>query len=537
MPCFAALALLGRTLGTVVLPWTSATGAGLAFVALTGLAVTDASEYPTFHGLWVEGHGVGMLAVAALVLLPWAIVRSHDDLRQLVCACSVSVLTFAGVVPVFDEGFTSITLVAACCSVAWAVVAGAVPPRWYAVPRVPLVGSLLVLAPVPAVLAAEALTNLVSVGSHFSAGWLVRLHPVHPVANPVLLPLGVAVVGLAAALTVPRTSRFGYAILGVTALTGFLTAALFPLPLVLFVTVLGPLGVLISFPSAVLTLVSLAELTAFAAYVMARRSGGARTVATYALPGALGCVLWVGGHVLGTPYEWRSLAVLVVLGLLALAVPRLELELAVAITVLAAAVTGVPVAADPSVSLAVHLTVAGALVTVTSLVHRDHRALAWLGGLLLASATWVRLYDLGVQAPEAYTLPTAVALLLVGLDRMRRSPELSSITALLAGLSLAVVPTLLWALVYPLSARAVFSGLVCLALLVRGSALRWTAPVLVGWVGGAALVLRELAPYAEQTPQLVIIGDAGIVLVASGITWEARLRDLRRAAGYLGRLR
>ena len=50
-------------------------------------------------------------------------------------------------------------------------------------------------------------------------------------------------------------------------------------------------------------------------------------------------------------------------------------------------------------------------------------------------------------------------------------------------------------------------------------------------------MLRELAPYAEQTPQWVIIGAAGIVLVASGITWEARLRDLRRAAGYLGRLR
>ena len=50
-------------------------------------------------------------------------------------------------------------------------------------------------------------------------------------------------------------------------------------------------------------------------------------------------------------------------------------------------------------------------------------------------------------------------------------------------------------------------------------------------------MLRELAPYAEQTPQWVIIGAAGIVLVASGITWEARLRDLRQAAAYLGRLR
>ena len=90
-----------------------------------------------------------MLAVAALVLLPWAIVRSHDDLRQLVCACSVSVLTFAAVVPVFDEGLTAITLAAAGCSVVWAVVAGAAPPRWYAVPRVPLAGSLLVLGPGP----------------------------------------------------------------------------------------------------------------------------------------------------------------------------------------------------------------------------------------------------------------------------------------------------------------------------------------------------------------------------------------------------
>ena len=61
--------------------------------------------------------------------------------------------------------------------------------------------------------------------------------------------------------------------------------------------------------------------------------------------------------------------------------------------------------------------------------------------------------------------------------------------------------------------------------------------MLVGWLGGAALVLRELAPYAERTPQWVLIGAAGVVLIASGITWEARVRDLRQAAAYLGRLR
>jgi len=77
----------------------------------------------------------------------------------------------------------------------------------------------------------------------------------------------------------------------------------------------------------------------------------------------------------------------------------------------------------------------------------------------------------------------------------------------------------------------------CLALLLGGTALRWSAPVVVGWLVGGALVLRELAPYAAQTPQWVVIGAAGTVLIGAGITWEARLRELRQAAGYLGRLR
>ena len=155
--CFTGLAVVGRALGTVLLPWTSATGAGLAFIALVGSALTEASDHLTLRGLWVEGHGVGLLAVAALVLLPWVVVRGTaiGDLRQLVCACSASVLTFTAALPVFDEGATAITLTAAAGSVVWAVVAAAAPPRWYAVPRVPLAGSLLVLVPVPALLAAD----------------------------------------------------------------------------------------------------------------------------------------------------------------------------------------------------------------------------------------------------------------------------------------------------------------------------------------------------------------------------------------------
>ena len=47
----------------------------------------------------------------------------------------------------------------------------------------------------------------------------------------------------------------------------------------------------------------------------------------------------------------------------------------------------------------------------------------------------------------------------------------------------------------------------------------------------------ELAPYAGQTPQWVLIGLAGTVLTLVGVTWESRLTDLRRSTAYLARLR
>jgi hypothetical protein len=535
--CFLGLALLGRRIGAVVLPWTAGGGAFLSGATFAVLAAEDASTYPTLHGLWVEGHGFGLVALAGLALMPWALAPHHDDLRQLACTTSASVLTVAAVLPALDESPTAVTLAAAGSAVVWAVASSAAPPRWYAVPRVPLAGSLMVLVPIPAVLAIQGVGNLFDVGPVFEGDWLVRLDPHPHIANPLLVPLAVAVVGLAAALTLPRYGRLGWTLVGIGYLTALVTAAQFALPLVVFVAALGPLGVTVAFPSAVLTLVALGEVVLLAAYLFARRTSDAAAVAGLVLPVALGGFLWVSGHVLDVPYGVRSLVVLVALGLLALAVPRPELALPAVVTALVASGAGVLAAADVSVSLAVHLTVAGGLVTVLSLVHRDLRPLVWPGGLLLAAATWVRLFDLGVHAPEAYTLPTAVVLLLAGLAWMNRDIEASTTAALLPGLTLATLPTMLWALADPLSMRAAVIGGVCLVLLVGGASFRWTAPVLVGALGGAALVVRELAPYAQQAPQWMLIGAAGAVLIGAGVTWEARVRDLRRAAAYMARLR
>lgn len=153
-----------------------------------------------------------------------------------------------------------------------------------------------------------------------------------------------------------------------------------------------------------------------------------------------------------------------------------------------------------------------------------------------AATVFSLLADRHVTVVEAYTLPFAAALLVVGVLHLRRNPE-SGTEALLPGLLLAVVPSTLLALGDPISLRAALLGAGCVALVLVGAVLRWSTPVIVGTVAGAVLVLREIGPYAGTVPQWVWIGLAGVVLTLAGITWERQLRDLRRAVTMIGRLR
>ncbi|QIG45562.1 hypothetical protein G5V58_24960 [Nocardioides anomalus] len=500
----AALALARRR---VVLPWTSLAVGGLAWLVLGLWALADVGT-PTLRSLWLEGHGAWLLVTAALALVLWPLAPA----RPLAAAVTVTVLTGTVGLPVLDEGPSAIGWAAVGAVALWAVVAAVTPPRWSVVPRVPLVGALLVLLPPVAWLATSAVTNLVTVAAPFAADAGVRLTPGAVELDPLVLSAGVAAVALALRLTLRRVPVWPLLALGAV-----LTAALYPLPLWVFVLVLGPLGVLVALPSAVLTLLVLLEVVALSAWRCRP-----------ALPAAVGAAVWTAGELLGTAYDVRSLAVLVVAGLLAVALRRPVADAVAAGTALVAAL-GVLAADDLSVALAVHLTVAGALVTL-----RGHR---WAGGLLLAAATWVRLRDLGVTAPEAYTLPTALVLVAVGAHRLWWDPDADTTSTLLPGLVLATVPSLLWALTDPVSPRAVLLGAGCLALVLGGAALRWSAPVAVGALVGLVLVLRELAPYAALWPQWALIGTAGSVLLVAGVTWEARVRDLRRTAAYLGRLR
>jgi hypothetical protein len=188
-------------------------------------------------------------------------------------------------------------------------------------------------------------------------------------------------------------------------------------------------------------------------------------------------------------------------------------------------------------ALTVGLTLYGVAGVLVSPLSADRRRVAWAGSVLLVLASWVRLFALDVDVVEAYTLPGAVALLVVGLLWMRRTPSATSWQALGAALGLAVGPSLLVALQEPTSWRALLVGVVGLLLVGVGVRLTLGAPLLVGGVTVALLALVNIAPYAAGLPRWVLFGGAGVALLLLGVTWDRRRHDLVVAQRYATRLR
>ncbi len=267
------------------------------------------------------------------------------------------------------------------------------------------------------------------------------------------------------------------------------------------------------------------------------RTDELRGVAAITLAPALAVLVWTTGLANDIDAYRLGVPVLVLLGLLAIARPKVEVEIPAVIVAVIAVPPAIFEANDVGGSLALHLVVAGALLSASALIHESRRDLVWAAVPVFALASWVWFGDRGVTDPEPYTLPIAAALTVLGLVHLRRNPDAGTEAALLPGLLLGTVPSLLWVLGDPLSLRALILGGACLALTIAGAALRWSAPLIVGSVVGAIVVVREIGPYAGDIPQWVWIGLAGALLTTIGITWERRLLEIRQAVGMLGRLR
>jgi hypothetical protein len=179
-------------------------------------------------------------------------------------------------------------------------------------------------------------------------------------------------------------------------------------------------------------------------------------------------------------------------------------------------------------------------VGVAVLGVRDDHRWGWLAGLLLAASSWVRLSLADVTAPEAYTVPPALALLAVGAWRRHRDPSYPSWTAYGAGLGLALGPSLLRSVTDAGNVRPLLLGLAALAVVAVGVARRLQAPLVIG--GGVLAVdaVVQLSPYLaaayDVVPRWVTIGVVGLLLVIAGATYERRLHELRRVGRHVARL-
>lgn len=248
---------------------------------------------------------------------------------------------------------------------------------------------------------------------------------------------------------------------------------------------------------------------------------------------------------LGAPARWAAFAVLVTAAVaagsagglrMARPVDAISLEaVAALIAVLALAMSA---ARPTTLSLALGLT--GAVVGGCA-VRPDRRPLIWAGALLGLAATWVRLIDLGVGTPEAYTVPAAALTLVLGIWRRHRQPELSSWLAYGPGLAALTLPSLVAVYADGTGAlRPFLLGLAAALIIGVGAARRQQATLLIGAVVLTAVAGHELAPallrLVAGLPRWVPLAVGGAVLLAVGASYEQRRRDLRRLTGALGRM-
>lgn len=586
---FALAAVAGRALALPVLTFGAAGGAALSWLALVAVGVLRLQDL-TVAALWGDlavWPLVAATVLAALAAVPRVIPR---EVRVVAAATAVFLGTLVITAPSFDESATRVALVELAVVAVFALVATRLPGSWAWTCAAPSVVAAIGLGVGVVRLAAVSMAELV-LNETWGRGVLDRLDgPDVPWTWPLLLPAGAIGIGLAAATLLvcsgrqPRAAILPGAVATVVALA--LMPPLYGAPLLLAVaalviaiTVLGVAAARLARArdrstagAAGLALVVLALLAGLAsdwitagllllvtaaavAVELGGRSGHLRTPWTETSPnpsttssdavvsaGALlapisaAGLIWTGGHLAGLDIAVRALPVLVVLGIAIVAKPLVERELgAAAAALLAVGGSELGTGVLDETWLAIDLTVAGVAATASALLHPARRHVAWVGLALLTLAQWIRLQQIGVETVEAYTLPLAAVLLVVGTVALLRGHD-SSMTTLAPGLGLALVPTLLQVLVDPVSLRAVLLGLACAALVAVGLARGWAAPLVAGAGVGALVVLRE-ATYAQVLPQWVLIGLVGLALTVVGVTWEQRLQEIRRVSTYVRGLR
>lgn len=406
-----------------------------------------------------------------------------------------------------------------------------------------------------------------------------------PIPSPGLLVLVVALAAAAAVLTARLAGGGGWALRVACGSAPVVLVAVpvglgLPYPLAPAVTVTGAAGLLwaasrwtggtaecaaacgllLSFTSAAWSLAGrTATLAVLAALALAsaasawrgrpaasaagsQRAGGVQAATAAAAVLALAAEAAAAVLAAGRPVGHAAFPVLAVAAATVPVAARLRdrpAGMAVEVSGYAAATAAVAMTWGSTGLLALSLALSGVLALGAS-VRADRRRAAYCGTVLLVVATWIRLADSSVTAPEAYSLPVTVPALLVGFLRRREDAALSSWKAYGAGLTATLVPSLVAAWGDPDWPRPLLLGTGALLVTLAGARYRLQAPLVLGGAVLALDALHELAPavmdVVAQLPRWVPLGVAGGLLLAVGATYEARLRDVRRLRRTLGRM-
>ena len=159
---------------------------------------------------------------------------------------------------------------------------------------------------------------------------------------------------------------------------------------------------------------------------------------------------------------------------------------------------------------------------------RPWRRLAHVAPLAALAAAWTWLAEAEVTVVEAYSLSAAALALAVGITAWWRDRQLSSWWTWAPGLLVAVLPSLVPALLDDV-ARAVLVSVVAIAAVAAGTAWRLQAPVVLGALALVALGVDAVAPTLAALPRWVLLAAAGAVAIWLGATVERRLRQARHA--------
>jgi len=219
---------------------------------------------------------------------------------------------------------------------------------------------------------------------------------------------------------------------------------------------------------------------------------------------------------------------------------RPQVSLAVEIAGWLVAAVGVLPGLSELVHASVVLAVAGALCGGVA-VRADRRPALWAALALGQAALAVGLAAAGVRAPEPYTLPAAVTMIVFGWQRARRAPEAGSWPRYGPGLAVLLLPSLVAAWSDHGWIRPLLLGLAAAGVTLAGARARLRAPLLIGAAVAVTDAGRQLAPaiarLAGLVPRWVPIALLGLILLAVGATYEARLRDLGRLRDVFRRMR